>query len=68
MHPFEIITFNQRGRIDTAHADTPEQALTAARTLLDDAHGANRACGYTPTATILHDGISVRAGLRRKDL
>lgn len=53
---------------DRAECDEPEEAILAARTLLDDAWEANPVQGNHPTVTIVVDGKMLHTGLTRKDI
>jgi hypothetical protein len=51
-----------------AECSTPEEALSAALHLIEDARRARGAHGYYPTATFLVNGVIVRRDLTYKDL
>lgn len=53
---------------DRAEANTPEEALLAARTMLDDAWDANPVQGNRPTVTIVVDGKALFVGLTRSEV
>lgn len=53
---------------DRAEADTPEEAMLAARTMLDDAWNANPVQGNRPTVTIVVDGKALFVGLTRSEV
>lgn len=53
---------------DRAECETPEEAVFAARTLMDDAWEANPVQGNHPTVTFLVDGRAVRSNLTRAEV
>lgn len=53
---------------DSAEAETPEAAVLAARTLMDDVWEANPRQGNNPTAAFYVNGVLIRTNVKRHEL